>query len=294
MTVALKRSLRRTIFLLVSLSTLASILVGITRQKSLTFTADLWSGDRQSWAEQLLRSWEESAIQGAPTNPGFARDQPLLLILFTSFDERTTKPYHLLAHRLAVRNWAHFISMGVRPVLFIGGDGRGAGNGKACVERSATLPANMSVLERAARDAGWDVLPQTELNYQGTPKLKPMFRCVFERYPNRCCTILYLEHYSSRSIKFCSIKKSLKFAHFVSLHYVCYWLCYPGFDITMAGGLYPNECDQLDVEGYRSVKTCNAKSHHCIACGRWEKSLPMHDRPPHLEQITLNRREEED
>ena len=34
----------------------------------------------------------------------------------------------------------------------------------------------------------------------------------------------------------------------------------------------------LDADGYRSVKTHHTKSHHHAAWGRWEKSIPVHER----------------
>lgn len=40
----------------------------------------------------------------------------------------------------------------------------------------------------------------------------------------------------------------------------------PGYGVKLAGGLPPNERCRLDAVGHWSVKVCQKKSHHRIAC----------------------------
>jgi len=83
------------------------------------------------------------------------------LVLFTTFDESSLKPYHIYAHRLAIKNWAHFIPH-IHPILFV---------------NNAS-----SSLTRLARKAHWDIIQLTSLNEYGTPRLRPMVQQIFDTY----------------------------------------------------------------------------------------------------------------
>lgn len=82
-------------------------------------------------------------------------------VIFTSFDTRLTKPYKLTAHQMIIRNWATFMPA-IQPILFM---------------RDLN-----HTLAREASKAGWHILPVTEISQTGVPRLKAMYRYVFDHF----------------------------------------------------------------------------------------------------------------